>query len=190
MRIPDGSASPEAAAIIFASRIGRPVAPAWWNSLQAKLREQVIGPQQRSALASLVDCQLQGRCHLPQETMLASFAAAMQRSRDPEVLSISGNYVLNVLHDPQTTLSLWQEAAGRAPDVAQYQVNLAKLYIAMAKPDLAKPHIVRLRELGRLGQNDAQADALERLAAQSSGSGSAPFGDAGTRTPEAHENHP
>jgi tetratricopeptide (TPR) repeat protein len=190
IRVPDGTPLPEAAAIVFASKTARPIDPAWWNSLQRKLRGHSIGVQQTSALASLVDCQLQRRCNLPQDEMLASFAAALQHGRNPEVLSISGNYVLNALNQPGAALALWQEAARRAPAVAQYQVNLARLYLAMGQPALARPHIARLRGLGRLGQNDAQADALERLVAQSGGATSRRHDDAGTRTSESHENHP
>jgi hypothetical protein len=168
MRIPGAGSSPPAAAIILASRTGRPLDPEWWASLQAELRARPPGPQDTSALASLVDCQINGHCQLPITDMQRSFSAALAHGRNPEVLSIYGNHLLNTRDDPRSALRLWQEAAQRAPKVAQYQVSCAKLLIALGRPDLARPYIERLRHLGRLGQNEAMARELEQLAADES----------------------
>jgi hypothetical protein len=100
--------------------------------------------------------------------MQRTFSAAFAHGRDPEVLSIYGNHLLNARHDPRSALRLWQEAAQRAPKVAQYQVSCAKLLIAMGRPDLARPYIERFRHLGRLGQNETMARELEQLAADES----------------------
>jgi hypothetical protein len=167
MDVPGATPMPEATAIILASRTGHSVEPRWWYSLQGKLEDNAIGPQQNSALASLVDCQLSDHCRLPPQAMLETFALALKRRRDPEMLSIYGNYALNVLNDPTLALALWREAAQRAPHVAQYQVSLARLMIASGQPALAQGHIQALRKMGRLGQNEATARELERLAAQS-----------------------
>lgn len=167
MDVPDATPMPEAAAIILASRTGRPVEPRWWYSLQAKLRAHTIGPQQNNALAALVNCQLKNACQLPPQAMLDTFAEAMHSDRTPEILSIYGNYALNVMDDPTLALALWQEAASLAPSVAQYQVSLARLYLACGQPELAKRHIATLRRLGRLGQNDVLVHELEQMAAHS-----------------------
>ena len=66
--------------------------------------------------------------------------------------------------NPDLALRLWQEAADRAPRVPQYQETLARMLIASGRPDLAAAPIARLRGLGRLGQNEALARELERLA--------------------------
>ncbi len=50
--------------------------------------------------------------------------------------------------------------------MAQYQVSLAKLLIASAQSDQADLHIAKVRQLGRLGQNESLARELERLSAQ------------------------
>jgi hypothetical protein len=118
-------------------------------------------------LAALADCQLRGYCRYQEQELQDSFAVALKRRREPEILSIYGNYALNALNNPTLALRLWQEAAQRAPRVAQYQVSLAKLLIASGRPELAQAHIDNLRRLGNLGQNEVIARELEQLAIQS-----------------------
>ena len=164
MFVPGATPMPEAAAIVLASRTARPIESRWWYSMQDKLESNPVGPQQYNALASLMHCQLNDICQLPHQAMLDTFEAALRRGRNPEVLNIAGNYALNTLDDPTLALSLWREAAELAPSVAQYQVNLAKLFIASDQPALAEPHIAALRRSGLFGQHEALARQLEHLA--------------------------
>lgn len=166
MRVPRATALPEAAAITLAARTGRPVPVAWWDSLQRKLAEHTIGPQDSGAIATLVACQLQRRCLLPADKMAATFAAALVHGPNSEVSSIHGNYALNVLDDPTLALQLWRQAARLAPGTVQYQVTLARMLIATGHLDEADLQIVRVRRLGRLGQNAQVAAELQRLATQ------------------------
>jgi hypothetical protein len=166
MRAPNATPLPETAAIILASRTGRRVEQAWWISLHHKLRAQPIGPQSTSALGKLVDCQMKHFCQLPPRQMLLSFLAALNRGPNAEVLSIYGNYALNVLQDPTLALQLWQEAARVAPREVEYQATLAKMLIATGQFDQASAHIANVRAMGKLGQNASIAAELERLSEQ------------------------
>lgn len=166
MRVPDATPLPEAAAITLAARIRRPIPPAWWNNLQHKLRTRPIGPQQTGALAGLVACQLHQDCPLPARQMAATFDAALAQGPHAEVLSIQGNYVLNIEEDPPRAMSLWQQAAQLAPRTAQYQQTLARMLIATGQLDAASAKIARLRRLGRWGQHAHAAEELERLVAK------------------------
>lgn len=166
MHVPDATALPEAAAITLAVRSGRPIPSAWWDSLQHKLRTRPVGPQETGALATLVACQLQQQCPLPPQEMSASFAAALAQGANAEVLSIQGNYALNIQQNPTQALQLWRQAAQLAPYTVQYQETLARMLIASGQLDEAATQIARVRRLGRLGQNAQMADELERLAAQ------------------------
>lgn len=168
MRVANATVMPEAAAIILAARTGQPIQPAWWDSLQHKLSSRPIGPQETGALGTLVGCQMQRHCQLPPQDMVQSFIAALERGPNAEVLSIYGNYALNVLQDPTLALQLWQEAAQLAPAVPQYQVTLARMLIASGRFDEAAIPIAKVRQLGRLGQNEAVANELELLAARES----------------------
>ena len=166
MHVPNATALPESAAITLAARTGRPIPSAWWESLQRKLRMRPVGPQETGALATLVACQLQQPCPLPSRDMSASFAAALAHGPNAEVLSIHGNYALNIQHDPTQALQLWRQAAQLAPQTIQYQETLARMLIATDQLDEADRQIARIRQIGRLGQNAQVADALGQLAAR------------------------
>lgn len=166
MAAPNATPLPESAALILSSRSGLPAQRTWWKTLQDKLRTGPIGPQENAALAALDDCQTRHLCSFPPQDMVDTFVAAMERHPNAEVLSIYGNYALNTLHDPNLAYRLWREAALQAPSIAEYQVSLAKLLIAGGRPDLAMPHIARVRQLGRWGQNEMLARNLEHLALQ------------------------
>jgi hypothetical protein len=173
MAVPGATPLPAAAAILLEARLQQPIAPALWMNLQERLRAHPIGPQERTALASLVDCQLARHCDLPTEAMVASFEAALAQGRDAEVLNIYGNYALNVLQEPNTALNLWLEVAQRAPNVPEYQATLARMLIASGRPREAEPYIRRVRALGRLGQNETIARHLEEIARPNGPAGAA-----------------
>jgi hypothetical protein len=98
--------------------------------------------------------------------MSASFAAALAHGPNAELLSIHGNYALNIQHDPTQALQLWRQAAQLAPQKIQYQETLARMLIATDQLDEADRQIARIRQIGRLGQNEQVADELQRLAVQ------------------------
>jgi hypothetical protein len=150
----------------MAARTGSAIQPAWWTTIGQKLRNRPIGPQEISALASLVDCQIQHHCQLPPQEMVQSFAAALDHGENAEILSIFGNYALNVLHDPNLALQAWQRAAELEPKTVQYQVSLAKMLIASGQMEKAASRIEKVRQLGRVGQNEEIAGDLEKLAAR------------------------
>lgn len=163
MCVPGATPLPEATALLLAARTGSPIDPDWWLGLQRKLRARPSGPQEAGALASLVQCQIQGQCRFPPERMVESFLSALHDPVYPEVLSQYGNYALNVLHDPALAERLWRDAADRAPGVVEYQASMARLMIAMGRPAEALPYIAHIRRQGRLGQNERAARELERL---------------------------
>jgi tetratricopeptide (TPR) repeat protein len=174
MGVPESTALPESAAILLAARSKLPIKQAWWNGLQRKLRTRPIGLAETNALAALVDCELKHYCQLPQQDMVGTFRAALEHGPTPELLSIYGNYALNVMQDPTLAFQQWQEAARIAPNVVQYQATLAQILIAIGRVDEARTPIMRVRQLGRLGQNEALAAELERLAKTASEQGTEP----------------
>ena len=163
-KVPRATALPESAAILLAARTGRSIAQEWWRGLERKLGSGPIGAEGLNALETLAKCTPANHCELPRGPVVSVFENALARQRHPETLSIYGGYALHGLRDPDLALRLWQEAADRAPRVPQYQETLARMLIASGRPDLAAAPIARLRGLGRLGQNEALARELERLA--------------------------
>lgn len=168
MQVKSATPLPAATAIILANRSGLQGDMRWWRNLEERLRATPPGPQTRSAIGSLVDCDLQRHCNLPLLEMQAVFAAALSHGRDPEILSIQGNYALNVQGDPSLAATLWEEAVRLAPRVAEYQVTLVKFYAASGQPEKARASIRQLRRIGRLGQNEQTARELERFVGQAS----------------------
>ena len=133
----------------------------WWQHMQARLSTRPLGPQEMGALGGLMTCSLERHCNFPPDDMLATFGAALSQGDNPEVLSIYGNYVLNVLGDAELAMRLWQEARDLNPAEPQYQIAVIKLLIEQRRFDEASEEIARLRKMGRLGQYVGSADSLE-----------------------------
>lgn len=165
-RVPGGGILPHSGLLLLAANTGMPLQEQWWAEIQQRLRQRPPGPQEIAAIGSLTRCARNGVCHFPPGRMLATYEAALGHGRHPEILTMYGDYALNVQNDGALALHLWQEAAMLRPRIAQYRVNLIKLLVAMGRHDAARGQIAELREVGRLGQNEAIARGLEsRLAA-------------------------
>lgn len=160
-RLPGSGILPHSALLVVAARSGQPQDETVWRDLQHRLRERPLGPQQIGAIASLMHCARDGGCVFPPAQMLATFDAALSHGRHPEVLTMYGDYALNVLRDPTLALRLWREVSQDHPRVTQYRVNLVRLLIALGEHRAAREQIAGLRAIGRLGQNEAAARALE-----------------------------
>jgi len=158
---PHSNILPEQAELIFAAEVGAPLQDVWWSGMQEKLRENPIGPQELSAIGSLTTCAVARDCRFPIAAMLATFDAAASHGVNPELLSVRGNFVLNLLGDSDTALQLWQQAATLRPTEPQYHISLAKLFMAMGRYDDARAQIAQLRKFGHMGQNEAVAESLE-----------------------------
>ncbi len=164
-RVPGSSVLPTQAALLLAAHTGQPFRDDWWTDFAEKLEHQPVGPQPLSALGKMVDCANSGDCKFPPGQMLRLFAAALTHGDNAELFNIYGSYVLNTLGDTRLALSLWRDAVRLKPKTAQYRINLTKLLIVVGRHDEARAQIAEIRHLGRLGQNEASAAALEaRLA--------------------------
>ena len=160
-RAPNNGILPDQASLIMAAHVGSPMPDAWWSDMQGKLRQFPIGPQELSSIAALTDCAVAKKCVFPQAQMLATFDAAASHGPDPEVMNMRGNYVLNVLGDSAQALRLWRQAVALRPSERQYHITLAKLLIVLHRYDEARVQIDELRKIGRLGENETDAQTLE-----------------------------
>ena len=64
--------------------------------------------------------------------------------------------------EPVEALALWRGVASAHPGVAQYQINLTKLLVALGRYDEAQSRIDALRGLGRFGQHQIDARQLQK----------------------------
>jgi len=161
-RVQGSGILPHSGLLLVAAKTGQPARAVWWRDMQQRLRDNPVGTQEVSALASLEHCAREEGCRFPPGQMIATFESALSHGRNGEVLSVYGDYALNVLHAPQPALRMWREAAALHPRRAQYQINLTKLLIALGHDAEARTRIDGLRRLGRVGQYDAAAADLER----------------------------
>lgn len=173
-RLPRSNILPVQGLLILAARTGRPLQDAWWDELTAKLRTRPIGPQEVNALVTLAYCARDGDCAFPESRMVAAFTAAMANHPPPDVFVAYGDYALNVLGNQALALDLWRQVRASNPNVAQYRINLAKLYIAMGDGQAARAEIDGLRALGRMHQFDSAAANLEQRLAKSTAAPSTP----------------
>lgn len=175
--LPRSNILPAQGLLVLAARTGHPQQDDWWDELTRKLRTRPIGAQETNALVTLAYCARDGECDFPQSRMVAAFAAAMANHPPTDVLVAYGDYALNVLGNQALALDLWRQVRASNPDVAQYRVNLAKLYIAMGDEQAARAEIDGLRALGRMHQFDSVAASLEQRLAKSIATASTPPAD-------------
>lgn len=159
--VPRSGILAHSALLMLAANTGLPIHDAWWDDMLVRLRRSPIGAQEIGAMATLARCARDARCQFPPERMLAMFQAALSHGPDAEVMNIYADYVLNILHQPETALYLWQRAIALSPQTAQYRINMIKLLIALQREHDAQEQIALLGNLGRFGQNRSAAAQLE-----------------------------
>lgn len=159
--VPGSGILPHSALALLAANTGQPQDPDVWEDMRLRLATHPIGPQEVGAIAAMARCARTGKCHFDRSEMIGMFEQALARSRDPNLLTMYGDYMLNVGHAPDRALALFKEAAALSPGVAQYRINLAKLLIATGDADAARAQIAALRALGRVGQYESSARELE-----------------------------
>jgi hypothetical protein len=159
--LPKSGILPHSALLLLAAHAHLPQKDAWWADMTERLRKGPIGPQEVNAVGSIMRCARNGECSFSQPHMIAMFEAALTRP-NPDMQTMYADYTLNVLHEPERALALFEGVIPMRPNESQYRINLAKVQISLGKRDAALKEIATLRELGRFGENEAAAQDLER----------------------------
>jgi hypothetical protein len=168
-KLPKSGLLPYSALLLTAAHTHTPIPDAWWDDMNARLRGNPVGPQEINSIGSMVRCSRTGECQFPPERMAALFEAAVARKSIPDIYAIWADYTLNVSRETDKAIALTRRSVELAPTVAQYRVNLATYLIYAGRIEEAKREIATLRELGRLGQNEAAAAMLEQRIADRAG---------------------
>jgi protein O-mannosyl-transferase len=164
--LPGAGILPHSAELLLAAHTDQPLPPDIWQDMRHRLRTRPIGPQELNALMSIAKCTVAGACKFAAEDVLSTYDAALSQGPIPDILTIKGQYLLRQQGNPQGALVLWREVVRLSPGTPQYRSNLIKLLIHMRRYDEARAEIAALRAMGKLGQNEREALALEaRLAA-------------------------
>lgn len=159
--LPRSGILPHAALLMTAARTGQPQREAWWEDMIARLRNEPVGVQEISAIASITRCASERHCAFPPDQMGAMFQAAIGHGENPDLLNIRADYAFNVLHRQDEALALWQRAIALRPGEPQYRINRAKVLIALGRSDEAREEIAGLRRMSRLGTTEQAARELE-----------------------------
>ncbi|MHB1240369.1 MAG: hypothetical protein ACYC18_07690 [Gammaproteobacteria bacterium] len=150
--------TPEVALILVSEKLHQALRPAWIDSIVHKLDTTPITPSDISALTQLVLC-LQADCRIPQHDVERIFQAGLASpnlvrlvQHHADLLTIYGQYELNVLRDFPSGKVLFMRAVQVAPRIAQYRINLINLLLAMDEPQAAARELSALRKLNRFGE--------------------------------------
>ncbi|GAB3729359.1 hypothetical protein GCM10028862_07710 [Luteimonas pelagia] len=160
--VPRSGILPHSGLLLLAQAAGRPADPALWTDMQARLRRDPIGPQETGALGGLARCARDGGCRFPPGAMDATYAAALSRGPDAELLSQLADQRLNLHGDMAGALALMQRAVNLRPRTPQYRVNFARMLIAAGQDEAARREIATLRAIGRAGSTEHDARLLEQ----------------------------
>lgn len=158
--LPGSGILPHSGLLLLAENAGLPMRTVWWDDLHQRLSKERIGPQEVNAIGALTNCARRGTCDFPNDQMLRMFMVVLEREPIPQVLTMYGDYALNVLHDQDLALHAWREAVRISPREAQYRINLIRLLTAVGHTREAEREIGRLKRLGIPGQHAAVAKAL------------------------------
>lgn len=160
---PGGGILPETALIMLASRTGRPIENAWWESMRIKLESRQPTIDDSEAIRALTACQREGRCALDDQRMLELYLAALHHgATNPSVMYSYAIFAFNRLHDETLALQLARDAA-QSPD-QQYRLNLINFLLDLGRKEEAADELKWLQENTRFGSMHAEiAKARERL---------------------------
>lgn len=168
-RLPKSGVLPYSALLLSAAHTETPVPDQWWDDMTARLRDNPVGAQEIHAINNLVTCSRDSECLFPPARMVALLEAALVREPVADIYTLYGDYTLNVLRQPEAAIALTRCSVALRPTVAQYRVNLARQLIHVGRIDEARKEIAALRAMGRLGQNETAAAALEQRIAERTG---------------------
>ncbi len=150
MRVPGSSTLPESGLIIVSSKAGHAVDPRWIDSMEQKLANRPITPEDARAIAALTQCQREGQCHLDDARLTRLYQTALDKpSRSAWVLYSYGIHAHNRLHDTELALQLVREAA-QGGDL-QFQANLVEFLLALGRNDEAAQALMNLEQRDRRG---------------------------------------
>lgn len=167
---------PYQALIFMNAKHGLAVNPAWWIGMDEYIATHPLSAQDAGALYSLVKAQIDGIIQADTTQLDHLLETAIKHNpRNPKLLALRANYLLNVTRDFAQAEPLLQQAVSLAPKNAQLWINLAQFQLATGQTTAARMSMERLAELNRFGRLDAKLRELREI---SPGSDSLPV-DAG-----------
>lgn len=155
--------------VIIHGRGGKPIAQAEIEDLARRVKT-ILQPQVNPFLVVQTAATNGSISLTPEEMKLLTESALDNKVFPPTmramILSNYGHYRFQVSHDNQSAVSLTLAAAAEDPQNPLFQINLAKLALAMGVVDKASEYLAVAENLNRAGLYDETiADLKQRIAA-------------------------
>lgn len=186
---------PDAAMMIVSAKLKLLINPAWEQHAQKLLVSHPLGVQDVNSLNSLVNCLPTGCKVLRDSTrilLLAALESAKRYKQNADLWIVYSNYLAFTGHPLNEVIDAMIQAAKLAPNVPQYQINMAKGYIVTGNFAAAKAKIALLSRMNRMGNLDYDIAQLnQRLeAARKAAEKSAPPHSLPSSQPSPNKNTP
>lgn len=159
---PDSGVAPAQALIYLDGIQHRPVDPALWNAILAKLRTPPVTITDASAITFLYRCMQHGDCQKQVPQMHAVLEAAVPSSgHNPDILAVYADFAFLELHDTALAERLDRDAIQRNPRAPTYRINLVTLLLVSGQPDKAAIELQALATMNHGGELDPDLHRLQ-----------------------------
>ena len=168
-RVPGQGLLPEATLIILALRNGQPVNPDLYYRMARLLAKRPANPGDISGLYSLVHCALLGHdpCKLDPRLMKLVFASALTRPNPSStIMTMYGNYLLNVSQEPQAARQIFRILVRQYPGHSVYHFDLGITELACGNLEGARRQLKIMHRLNRFGMGNDNIKSLSNLIEQ------------------------
>ncbi|MDR6934883.1 hypothetical protein [Luteibacter sp. 3190] len=160
--LPGSSILPEQALIFMNSRMHRPIDPAWWKSMVAKLRARPPAVQDESALDALAACLRDKACDFPAQDLLDAYLASLEHPRpSARLLGMYANFAWSSLNDRRLALRVQGNAIAAAPREAAYRIGFVRMATLSGDFNGAREQLGKLRMMNIGGELDHDIDNLD-----------------------------
>lgn len=152
------------ASILIQASVG-PVEPALIDNLSERLRTATSSVQANAFLDMLVSAS-ERNLSLTAGDFSALVGSALSNKHFPNyvramILNNYGAYQFNMVHDNQSAVSLTLAAAAEDPKNPYFQINLAKIALALKQPDVAHDSLAKAKQLDAAGTYAQEIGGLE-----------------------------
>ncbi len=162
-RLPNSDITGEQGLIIYTSALKRPVDPAWWAAINAKLQRSPPSESDIVGLRALLRCQIRGLCTNQKKQLMEAFLAALSHPhpRAP-LLAAYADFAAVRMNDNALAEQLLGDAIATEPNEPLYRSNLVRILIAEGKLDRARETLAGIEKLNHWGSLDEMLETLRR----------------------------
>jgi tetratricopeptide (TPR) repeat protein len=161
--LPDAGINYEQLLITTSAKSGRPIDPAWWSDMVAKLRAKPPNASDAKSLANLNGCFITHICKDDVAVLQQSFDAALVHGQTlPSLLQVYAEFAWYLLGDQALAEQQLRAVVSLLPKNFDVRFNLAVAMIARGELDEARAEVDAMRQLNRFGLFDKSMLRIEK----------------------------